>query len=675
MKLTISLNQTPGEDHANLAKNWKVKDHEIHTETDARNIFCKYHYSPNTWENGERKSANFTQANFIVIDFDDGFSLNEAKLRFADYQYIIVTSRNHHKAKGGKVNDRFHVIFPIENPISDPQKLKQLKYATLFTGCDSAVFETGRFFYKSPEDANIFLNDNGLFLNIEDLEYFNGSIDFSLVKEKNLGFNCYPDQVTDGYGKSVAISHFEERAIKANDIAKGSVPQSSVKFFCPLGDDCPSEGHNSASSYLVEMPDGKYIIKDFKHPDTVIWKSDPVEIRCKHWYRVGAKFNEVVLLPLAGDIRLTRRGVEDVKARVGADAIDYILMNKSLPEPIDWNFVGGGSSELTYATSENGFTAYNPIPKADIQDNGFVNNVLEQWFGKHTRFVKDWIAYYTYSNFRHLPIMILTGDRGTGKSLFADFIGMIYEPLTGRFDTATVYSEHAGLKLAIIEEADEYDNVKLYSILKDVGGSEKLIKNIKYGPKTLVKNNLNVVCISNNRIPLYLKSREKPTDENNNQFFVYRFPKINGKLDNSLKEALRRRIGYWLSTEVKDLFDQLELRSDKSDCRYQIPVPITKEEKDLFDNNKTEIEMLLDEFLENLKTTYIVLEDLKGLTWGSDFKLHSIKRRLVEMGVISSLQSDANGRNLTRIDGTKLAKGRTLKITPEFGHKIFRRAV
>jgi hypothetical protein len=669
MQLTVSINKTEGENQSDLSSNWNSKTYEILNETDARKLFCQCHYSPNIWDNGQRKSVNFRQANFIVIDFDEGIAINEAKARFAKYQHIIVTSRNHGKAKGGKVEDRFHAIFPIENPITDPGKLKRLRLATIFTGCDSAVFDPARFFYKSPKDAIISVNPRGLFLNIDDLDYFSGLIDLSQVKSQKQVYYCYPEKVIDTFSREMPISELEARAIKASDIAKGIVPQSSVKFYCPLGDDCPSGGHNSASSYLVQMPNDTYIIKDFKHPDSVIWKRDPLEVRAEHWYRVGSKFNEVVMLPDVGDIRLTHRGIEDVKTRLGADAIPFIIKEKSLPEPFDWDFIGGGSKDLTYVSSPNGFTAYCPLPPAGLQDNSFIEIVLESWFGQHLVFIKDWIAYYTFTNFQHLPIMILTGERGTGKSLFADFVGMIYEHLTGRFDTATVYTEHAGLKLAIIEEADEYDNVKLYSVLKDVGGSEKLIRNIKYGPKTLVKNNLNVIVISNNVIPLYLKAKEKPVDENNNQFFVYRFPLVKGKLDNSLKEKLRDRIGYWLRTEIKNRFETLETRADKWQCRYQIPVPITEAEKNLFDNNRTEIEIVLEEFLDELKTPYIIADDLRALSWKHDLKLHSIKRRLIEMGAVESNKSNANGRNLVGIDGRVHHKVRKYELTAKYRNK------
>ncbi len=249
---------------------------------------------------------------------------------------------------------------------------------------------------------------------------------------------------------------------------------------------------------------------------------------------------------------------------------------------------------------------------------------------------------------------------------------MIYDNLYGRFDTATNYTEHNGLKLAIIEEADEIDNRKLYSILKDVGGTEKLIRNVKYGPKTIVRNNLNIIVLSNNRIPMYLKAKEYPTSEYNNQFFVFNLKPVTGQLNNNLKSEIAKRIGWWLRTEIKDLFDQLEARSetDKSKCRYQIPVPITADELLLFENNQTEVELAIADFLEDLVTDYIIINDIKSLSWRTGISEHQIKRKLVDMGVIESVQSYKNKRNLRGLDGARHEHPRYLRLTKTYKEEV-----
>jgi hypothetical protein len=678
MKLRISLNEEKGIEPSHAATGWRVADVEIKTIEDAREVFCNYSYSPHEWVGGYRSQANYKNTNFLVIDYDDGVTIDQAKETFKStidqaketfksHQYIIITSRNHQKVKSGHEADgkidRFHVILPIQTVITEKASLVNLKLATLFAGSDPSVFDTGRMIYASPEDAKIFLNEDGNLLDVSKLTG-NGKINFAKVKTPKQRFFNYPETVRDAYNNETPLLLYEGSAIKSSDLKNNTVVKSTPKFWCPLGDDCPKDEHHSPSSYLVELEDGTFIIKDFAHPETIIFKRAPVAERCHDWFRVGANFNEVVLLKDEADVRLTRRGKEDVLTRLGEDAPAYIIKEKSVPDPVSFDFIGGEGKDLSYQYMNDRLVAYAPLPRANINDNGYIDEFLTELFGEYVYFIKSWIAYFTYSNFRHLPILILTGPRGTGKSLFTEIVGMIYNNLYGRFDTATNYSEHNGLKLAIIEEADEIDNKKLYSILKDVGGTEKLIRNVKYGPKTIVRNNLNIIVLSNNRIPLYLKSKEYPTSEFNNQFFVFNLKPVTGQLNNSLKSEISKRIGWWLRTEIKDLFDRLESRSesDRSQCRYQIPVPITPDELLLFENNKTEVEIILEEFLEGLKTDYIVVSDLRALET-KNINLHQLKRKLIDQNVIKSTKSHSDKRKLINVKGFIIDKGRYLKLT------------
>jgi uncharacterized protein DUF5906 len=674
MKLNINLNEEKGTDHSKIVKDWQLEEVEINNIEDAREVFCNHAYSPNKWVGGYRTGANFTQATFVVVDYDDGVTINEAKNIFKPYQYIIVTSRNHRKIKSENEDeseiDRFHVILTIKDVIADAEKIKKLKQAKLFDGSDKSVFDAARMIYASPLDAEIYINESGDVLDIDTLEYKennNGKVEL----QRKRFFN-YPEKVKDAYKKETPLGLFEGRAIKIKDLKDDTVMNSTPKFFCPLGDDCPAGTHNSASSYLVEMEDGSFMIKDFKHPETVIFKVLPLADRCNDWYRVGPHFNEVILLKGDSDVRLTRRGNQDVLTRLGEDAPVYIIKEKSVADPINFDFIGGEGKDLSYQYINDRFIAYAPLPSADIKDNGYIDKFLTDLFAEHADFIRSWIAYYTYSNFLHLPILILTGPRGTGKSLFAEVVGMIYKNLFGRFDTSTNYTEHNGLKMAIIEEADEIDNRKLYSILKDVGGTEKLIKNVKYGPKTIVRNNLNIIVISNNRTPLYLKSKEFPTSEYNNQFFVFNLKPVNGSLNNRLKEEIGRRIGWWLRSEIKDLYIQLQNRNDSElfKCRYQIPVPITTDELLLFENNTTESELAIKEFLDDLKTDYLLVSDLRSLSWKSGISEHQIKRKLVDIGVIESVGSLKDKRNLKGIDGASHPQPRYFRLTSTYKQEV-----
>lgn len=111
---------------------------------------------------------------------------------------------------------------------------------------------------------------------------------------------------------------------------------------------------------------------------------------------------------------------------------------------------------------------------------------------------------------------------------------------------------------------------------------------------------MNIIILSNETIPLYLKKEELPTDESNNQFFVMEFKKFEQEIDNSFQQAVIDRLGHYIRTELKTVYDSLELER----YRYSIPVPITKEERDLFNVNTTEIDLDTDSVIQQLSKRY-----------------------------------------------------------------------
>ena len=114
-------------------------------------------------------------------------------------------------------------------------------------------------------------------------------------------------------------------------------------------------------------------------------------------------------------------------------------------------------------------------------------------------------------------------------------------------------------------------------------------------------------------------------------------------------------------------------QKEKEDCRYQIPVPITPETLNLFDNNRTEIETILEEFLEDHKSDTILISDLRYLTYSNKVTVQSLKKALVRMRVIDSTQT-YQARNLTNHDGKPVPrseKHRYLKFSPEYLPKIY----
>ena len=119
MNLEISIQESSGnyeEDKKRIASDWKIREFEIKNENEARDVFCHYHFSPHEWKDGYRCGRNFIKSHFICADADEGLSLDQVKERLKMYQYIIVTSKNHQKAKNDKpaCGDRLAVIPGVE---------------------------------------------------------------------------------------------------------------------------------------------------------------------------------------------------------------------------------------------------------------------------------------------------------------------------------------------------------------------------------------------------------------------------------------------------------------------------------------------------------------------------------------------------------------------------------
>ena len=90
----------------------------------------------------------------------------------------------------------------------------------------------------------------------------------------------------------------------------------------------------------------------------------------------------------------------------------------------------------------------------------------------------------------------------------------------------------------------------------------------------------------------------------------------------------------------------------------------------LFENNQTEVELALSDFLDDLVTDYIVINDIKSLSWKTGISEHQIKRKLVDMGVIESVQSFKDKRNLRGIDGARYPQPRYFKLTKSYREEV-----
>jgi hypothetical protein len=106
-------------------------------------------YSPFLFKDGTKKSENWNneKQNILILDVDDGLTIEKAKETFKGFKYFICTTKSHQKEKKGIVCDRFRIILPIiNNPIGDDYFLYMRNLEKMFSFIDVQVnTKTGAF--------------------------------------------------------------------------------------------------------------------------------------------------------------------------------------------------------------------------------------------------------------------------------------------------------------------------------------------------------------------------------------------------------------------------------------------------------------------------------------------------------------------------------------------------
>lgn len=114
-------------------------------------------WSPACFTDNKRLIKNLRSIVLLVLDVDDGATLEGAKALFKDYKHIIATSRSHQKLKNEVVCDRFRVVLFLDSEITNDLDFKAT-WETAFRRwnfIDKACKDSSRFFYPSPEIISI----------------------------------------------------------------------------------------------------------------------------------------------------------------------------------------------------------------------------------------------------------------------------------------------------------------------------------------------------------------------------------------------------------------------------------------------------------------------------------------------------------------------------------------
>ncbi len=282
---------------------------------------------------------------------------------------------------------------------------------------------------------------------------------------------------------------------------------------------------------------------------------------------------------------------------------DHLVTAKHIPHIARVNYVGDIAIDESYYhyNPEKAEINVHYAPIAELtKDNQFVEDYLERLFGKYKQFVKEWLAVYCYTNYTKLPFLVLTGKRGSGKNTFAEVVAEIYPTLSTMWHGKEKdFNPEVEMKLLIADETVSQDPQQ-YKTLKKYSGQKEMQVNHKYLKPYKMRNNMNVIILSNANTPISVERDEKPVSEENNQFFVYEFKPLAGPIDTEMPTKLAERLGHYIRTELKDVFGQLRSNGN----RYSIKTPITPEEEALFENNVSDVEFVTDAYIRKMADWY-----------------------------------------------------------------------
>jgi hypothetical protein len=120
-------------------------------------------WAPSLFNDNVRVKAGFKETRLLVLDIDEGLSIEGAKVLFARYRHVIGTTRNHQKEKvsgSGKVKpacDRFRVILELSETITSEVDYQSVWHSAhrLCPFVDVSCKDASRFYFPCQEIVHI----------------------------------------------------------------------------------------------------------------------------------------------------------------------------------------------------------------------------------------------------------------------------------------------------------------------------------------------------------------------------------------------------------------------------------------------------------------------------------------------------------------------------------------
>jgi hypothetical protein len=128
-------------------------------------------WAPGIFEDGLRANKNLQSIDLLVLDIDEGCTLDEAREYFKNYWHIIATTKSHQKEKNGITCDRFRVLLKLIWPAEDDEEFKGFWFAAKakWPFIDDACKDSARFFYPCVDVIS--MEDGPAFIDYEDAAF------------------------------------------------------------------------------------------------------------------------------------------------------------------------------------------------------------------------------------------------------------------------------------------------------------------------------------------------------------------------------------------------------------------------------------------------------------------------------------------------------------------------
>ena len=594
---------------------------------------------------GHGESKNYEGIYGIMLDIDDGnLSIEEAREKFKEYVHIIHTTSGHQmdKPDKGGIQDRFRVYLPFKAQHGEEayfttrkEGIEFYKYLKrVFRESDPLVFERGRklfpFAGENVSKYEIYFNTKGEFFSVsdDDIRTASNGQTFSEEETKPKNRNRNPGNSPEDntrYNVSTGEAYYSptgEEYLMPNEVIQVRVdgefvvmPFQKLKEYMEINslekvitycNHCDDRNSETPSGWIYKDYRGFYIAQ-CSHCESEIgksyqWREYPIS---GAMFAMNKKLYEIKIRSAdhIGPHEISR---DEWKSKKEADfASQYLRKNRYfLMDNFTINYKSAPCMNTDIPSyflnfSRNEINIEYPMIEERMRDNQFIDDYIDRIFGEHSSFIKDWLALYTYTDYESLPVIILVGDRATGKNTFVEMVSKIYPQLWSHWNgDQEAFNDYYTKKLLWIDENAFGDKKSQYNQIKHITGNEWVTVNEKYKPRYRVRNNIKVILTTNDVKPLAVKAEEAPTSPEDNNFFFFKMPKIDGDSRNrNIKNELEERIGHYCRTELKDRYDRVIDNPDLS-CRYIIPCPITEFGKEIYVTSKTDLDLVSETLAE-----------------------------------------------------------------------------